>query len=381
MAQLGRILKLANRGSNSYSSLQSLARLYSTAQYENIKVEKKGDKQNVLLIQLNRPKALNALCNSLMSELTKALQEAEADKDIGAVVLTGSERAFAAGADIKEMQTMNTFSDVYNSDFLKGWEAVARCRKPVIAAVNGYSPALSVGDDIKEMCTMSMLQVFTLNFPPFDIPLMRSTKFLIAAVNGYAVLGADIAEMSQMTFETVIATDFPKLLRVDFCRKPIIAVVNGYALGGGCELAMMCDIIYAGEKAQFGQPEITLGTIPGAGGTQRLTRAVGKSKAMEMVLTGNRISAQEAEKAGLVSKVFPPDQVVGEALKTAEKIASFSKTIVAMCKEAVNTGYELTLAEAIHFEKRLFHATFATNDRKEGMTAFVEKRSPNFKDS
>uniref|UniRef100_A0A2C9K285 Probable enoyl-CoA hydratase, mitochondrial n=1 Tax=Biomphalaria glabrata TaxID=6526 RepID=A0A2C9K285_BIOGL len=289
MAQLGRILKLANRGSNSYSSLQSLARLYSTAQYENIKVEKKGDKQNVLLIQLNRPKALNALCNSLMSELTKALQEAEADKDIGAVVLTGSERAFA--------------------------------------------------------------------------------------------VGADIAEMSQMTFETVVATDFPKLLRVDFCRKPIIAVVNGYALGGGCELAMMCDIIYAGEKAQFGQPEITLGTIPGAGGTQRLTRAVGKSKAMEMVLTGNRISAQEAEKAGLVSKVFPPDQVVGEALKTAEKIASFSKTIVAMCKEAVNTGYELTLAEAIHFEKRLFHATFATNDRKEGMTAFVEKRSPNFKDS
>ncbi|KAK0049217.1 enoyl-CoA hydratase mitochondrial-like isoform X1 [Biomphalaria pfeifferi] len=289
MAQMGRILRLANRGSN--SSLQSLARLYSTAQYENIKVEKKGDKQNVLLIQLNRPKALNALCNSLMSDLTKALQEAEADKDIGAVVLTGSERAFAAGADIKEMQTMNTFSDVYNSDFLKGWEAVARCRKPVIAAVNGYS------------------------------------------------------------------------------------------LGGGCELAMMCDIIYAGEKAQFGQPEITLGTIPGAGGTQRLTRAVGKSKAMEMVLTGNRISAQEAEKAGLVSKVFPPDQVVGEALKTAEKIASFSKTIVAMCKEAVNTGYELTLAEAIHFEKRLFHATFATNDRKEGMTAFVEKRSPNFKDS
>ncbi|XP_013094999.2 enoyl-CoA hydratase, mitochondrial-like isoform X2 [Biomphalaria glabrata] len=289
MAQLGRILKLANRGSNSYSSLQSLARLYSTAQYENIKVEKKGDKQNVLLIQLNRPKALNALCNSLMSELTKALQEAEADKDIGAVVLTGSERAFA--------------------------------------------------------------------------------------------VGADIAEMSKMTFETVVATDFPKLLRVDFCRKPIIAVVNGYALGGGCELAMMCDIIYAGEKAQFGQPEITLGTIPGAGGTQRLTRAVGKSKAMEMVLTGNRISAQEAEKAGLVSKVFPPDQVVGEALKTAEKIASFSKTIVAMCKEAVNTGYELTLAEAIHFEKRLFHATFATNDRKEGMTAFVEKRSPNFKDS
>ncbi|KAH9503980.1 putative enoyl-CoA hydratase, mitochondrial [Bulinus truncatus] len=292
MAHLGRILRLSCQSLIVQTKpVGCLGRLYSTAQYENIKVEKKGDKQNVLLIQLNRPKALNALCNALMAELTKALQEAEADKDIGAIVLTGSDRAFAAGADIKEMQTMNTFSDVYNSNFLTGWDGIAKCRKPVIAAVNGY------------------------------------------------------------------------------------------ALGGGCEVAMMCDIIYAGEKAQFGQPEITLGTIPGAGGTQRLTRAIGKSKAMEMVLTGNRISAQEAEKSGLVSKVFPADQVVSEAVRTAEKIASFSKTIVAMCKESVNTGYDLTLAESIHFEKRLFHATFATHDRKEGMTAFVEKRSPNFTDS
>ncbi|XP_059139626.1 enoyl-CoA hydratase, mitochondrial-like isoform X1 [Physella acuta] len=265
-------------------------RFYTSGQYENLKVEKRGEKQNVVLIQLHRPKALNALCDALIAELSTVLDEAEADKNVGAIVLTGSEKAFAAGADIKEMQNINTFSDVYNSNFLMGWDRVARCRKPVLAAVNGF------------------------------------------------------------------------------------------ALGGGCELAMMCDIIYAGEKAQFGQPEITLGTIPGAGGTQRLVRAIGKSKAMELVLTGYRISAQEAEKAGLVSKVFPPDQLVNEAVKTAEKIASFSKVITAMCKEAVNTGYDLTLTEGIHFEKRLFHATFATHDRKEGMSAFVEKRQPDFKD-
>uniref|UniRef100_A0A0B6Z799 Probable enoyl-CoA hydratase, mitochondrial n=1 Tax=Arion vulgaris TaxID=1028688 RepID=A0A0B6Z799_9EUPU len=265
---------------------------YSTSgQYENIKVEKRGEKKNVTLIQLNRPKALNALCTPLIEEINIALSEAEADKDIGAIVITGSEKAFAAGADIKEMQAFNTFSDVYNGNFLEGWDKVTKCVKPVLAAVNGY------------------------------------------------------------------------------------------ALGGGCELAMMCDIIYAGEKAQFAQPEITLGTIPGAGGTQRLARAIGKSKAMEMVLTGNRISAQEAEKAGLVSKVFPPDQLVDETIKIAEKIAGHSKIIVAICKECVNKGYEMTLTEATHFEKRMFHSTFSTHDRKEGMTAFVEKRAPVFKDN
>ncbi|RUS85744.1 hypothetical protein EGW08_006458 [Elysia chlorotica] len=270
-------------------------RLYSSqtsgsGTYTNIKVEKVGEKKNVTLIQLNRPKALNALCDGLIKDLNHALDEAEADSTIGAVVLTGSERAFAAGADIKEMQAMENFSAVYNSDFSLSWNRITNCKKPVLAAVNGF------------------------------------------------------------------------------------------ALGGGCELAMMCDIIYAGEKAQFGQPEITLGTIPGAGGTQRLTHAIGKSKAMEMILTGNRMSAQEAEKAGLVSKVFPPDQLVSEAVKTAEKMASFSKTIVTICKECVNASYNMTLTEGLHLEKRFFHATFSTHDRQEGMTAFVEKRAPDFKD-
>ncbi|KAJ8319299.1 hypothetical protein KUTeg_004390 [Tegillarca granosa] len=238
-----------------------------TGQYQNILVEKKGEKSNVGLIKLNRPKALNALNKALMSELGQALQELSDDKNIGCIVLTGGDRAFAAGADIKEMEGQN-FSE----------------------------------------------------------------------------------------------------------------------LGGGCEVAMMCDIIYAGENAQFGQPEITLGTIPGAGGTQRLCKAIGKSKAMEMILTANRMNAKDAESAGLVSKVFPVDQTVNEAIKTAEKISEFSKVTVAMCKEAVNAcepnaTYEMSLREGLHFEKRIFHATFATNDRKEGMTAFSEKRKPNFTDS
>ncbi|GFS23759.1 enoyl-CoA hydratase, mitochondrial [Elysia marginata] len=203
----------------------------------------------------------------------------------------------------------------------------------------------------------------------------RSTRLLSTA-------GADIKEMQAMeSFSDVYNANFSLAWdRVTKLKKPVLAAVNGFALGGGCELAMMCDIIYAGEKAQFGQPEITLGTIPGAGGTQRLTHAIGKSKAMEMILTGNRISAQEAEKAGLVSKVFPPDQLVNEAVKTAEKMASFSKTIVAICKECVNASYNMTLTEGLHFEKRFFNATFSTHDRKEGMTAFVEKRAPDFKD-
>ncbi|KAK3091165.1 hypothetical protein FSP39_017642 [Pinctada imbricata] len=258
--------------------------------YEFIKAEKRGEKGNVGLIQLNRPKALNALNDGLMKEVGEALTQFEKDDSVGCIVLTGSERAFAAGADIKQMQSQE-FAGVWRGNFLSHWDQLTRANKPIIAAVNGF------------------------------------------------------------------------------------------ALGGGCEVAMMCDIIYAGENAQFGQPEITLGTIPGAGGTQRLTKAIGKSKAMEMVLTANRMSAQEAEKAGLVSKVFPVDKVVDEAIKTAEKISSFSKITVGMCKESVNAAYELSLKEGLHFEKRLFHATFATNDRKEGMTAFSEKRAPNFTDS
>ncbi|XP_055341804.1 enoyl-CoA hydratase, mitochondrial-like [Paramacrobiotus metropolitanus] len=257
--------------------------------FENLIVEVKGDKRNVGLIQLNRPKALNALCSPLMDEINAALERFDADDNIAAVVITGSEKAFAAGADIKEMQN-HAFPAVYRRNFLNRWN--------------------------------------------------RITEF----------------------------------------RKPVIAAVNGFALGGGCELAMMCDIIYAGEKAQFGQPEINIGTIPGAGGTQRLVKAIGKSKAMEMILTGNRISAVEAEKAGLVSKIFPPDQLVGEAVKLAEKIASHSRVAVMMAKEAVNASFEVPLSHGLVYEKRLFHSTFATNDRKEGMTAFLEKRSPSYSD-
>ncbi|XP_030627230.1 enoyl-CoA hydratase, mitochondrial [Chanos chanos] len=261
----------------------------SGGQYQYILVERKGENQNVGFIQLNRPKALNALCDGLMTEVGRALDAFEADSKVGAIVITGSEKAFAAGADIKEMQN-RTFQECYGGNFLAHWNRVSTVKKPVIAAVNGF------------------------------------------------------------------------------------------ALGGGCEFAMMCDIIYAGEKAQFGQPEILLGTIPGAGGTQRLTRAVGKSLAMEMVLTGDRISAQEAKQAGLVSKVLPVDQLVSEAVRCGEKIASNSKLVTAMAKEAVNAAFELTLAEGNRLEKRLFHATFATEDRKEGMTAFVEKRKADFQD-
>ncbi|CAH3176594.1 unnamed protein product [Porites evermanni] len=269
----------------------NLARAYCSAKsFEMIKAEKKGENQNVGFIQLNRPKALNALCDQLMAEMQDALDDFENDKTVGAIVITGSEKAFAAGADIKEMQNL-TYQKCLLGDFLAHWTRVARCRKPVIAAVNGF------------------------------------------------------------------------------------------ALGGGCELAMMCDIIYAGNKAKFGQPEILLGTIPGAGGTQRLPRAVGKSLAMEMILTGNPITAEEAQKSGLVSKVFPAEEVVNEAIKTAEKISSLSKIAVQIAKEAINTGYETSLSEGLHFEKRMFHSTFSTEDRKEGMTAFVEKRKAEFKDN
>lgn len=256
--------------------------------YEFIKTDVVGEKNNVALVTLNRPKALNALCNGLMNELNQALQAFDNDDNIAAIVLTGNEKAFAAGADIKEMQH-NNYAKCIRTNFLAHWTGVTRIQKPIIAAVNGY------------------------------------------------------------------------------------------ALGGGCELAMMCDIIYAGEKAKFGQPEITLGTIPGAGGTQRLTRVVGKSKAMEICLTGNMIDAAEAEKSGLVSKVFPADKLVENAVKLGEKIGTQSPLIVQLCKDAVNTAYETTLQEGLKFERRTFHDTFATKDRLEGMTAFVEKRPANFK--
>ena len=253
--------------------------------YENILLEKHG---KVTLIRLNRPKALNALSPDLTRELADALDKLESDDDVAAVVLTGSDKAFAAGADIKVMKDWS-YMDVYKSDFITGtWE--------------------------------------------------RITKF----------------------------------------RKPTIAAVAGYALGGGCELAMMCDFIIAADTAKFGQPEITIGTIPGAGGTQRLTRFVGKSKAMEMVLTGRMMDAQEAERSGLVSRVVPADQLIDDAITTAQKIASMSLPIVMMAKDSVDRSYEVSLNEGVHFERRLFHSTFATEDQKEGMNAFADKRKPNF---
>jgi enoyl-CoA hydratase len=254
--------------------------------YENILVETHG---SVGLIRLNRPKALNALCDALMKELAQALDAFEKDDAIGAMVLTGSDRAFAAGADIKEMMGYG-YMDVYLGNFItESWQ------------------------------------------------------------------------------------------RASTCRKPIIAAVAGFALGGGCELAMMCDFILAADTAKFGQPEITIGTIPGAGGTQRLTRFVGKSKAMEMCLTGRMMDAAEAERSGLVSRVVAAAELVDEAIKVAAKIASLSRPVVMLAKESVNRAYETTLSEGVQFERRVFHSTFAIEDRKEGMTAFAEKRPPVFK--
>nr|QBH73206.1 putative cyclohex-1-ene-1-carboxyl-CoA hydratase [Embidopsocus sp. OG7631] len=258
-------------------------------QFELIKADVVGQKKSVGLITLNRPKALNALCNQLMTELNQALDTFEKDEKITAVVLTGSEKAFAAGADIKEMKDL-TYADCAKGQSLQNWARITQFRKPTIAAVNGY------------------------------------------------------------------------------------------ALGGGCELAMMCDIIYAGAKAKFGQPEINIGTIPGSGGTQRLTRVVGKSNAMEICLTGNQFTADEAKAMGLVSKIYAPEELVNKAVELADKISTHSPIIVALCKESVNRAYETTLQEGLFFEKRTFNATFATEDRKEGMTAFAEKRAPQFKD-
>ncbi|WGF88341.1 enoyl-CoA hydratase [Marinivivus vitaminiproducens] len=252
--------------------------------YDTLLVETRGA---VGLITLNRPKALNALNGHLIAELNTVLDAFEADEAVRAVVVTGSEKAFAAGADIKEMLS-HDFVSALASDFIAPWDRIARCRKPVIAAVAGY------------------------------------------------------------------------------------------ALGGGCELAMMCDIILAADNARFGQPEINLGTLPGAGGTQRLIRAIGKSKAMEMVLTGRMMDAREAEQANLVARVVPAADLIDEAIKLADTIAEKSAPVVAMAKAAVNAANEIGLNDGLRFERSQFYATFATADRGEGMQAFVDKRSPKF---
>lgn len=258
----------------------------TTRTFEHILVSRSESKK-VGIVQLNRPKALNALCSPLFHELNQALKELDQDKDIGAIVLTGGPKAFAAGADIKEMADRE-FVDNYRENFLGDWTGLVNIRKPIIAAVQGY------------------------------------------------------------------------------------------ALGGGCELAMMCDIIYASDTAKFGQPEIKLGILPGAGGTQRLVRAIGKSKAMELVLSGEMFSAQEAERAGLVARVFPSTELLEKTQKLAETIAGYSQVAVQMNKELVNRSFELSLAEGLHLERRMFQAAFATSDQKEGMRAFMEKRAPHF---
>ena len=242
------------------------------------------------ILTLNRPKVLNALNNDIMLALSNELLALEKNENVHVIVLTGSEKAFAAGADISAMQKWS-YMDVYKSDYIGGfWE----------------------------------------------------------------------------TMKTSI-------------RKPVIAAVSGYALGGGCELAMMCDLIYAAENAKFGQPEIKLGTIPGLGGTQRLTRAVGKAKAMDLVLTGRFMDAQEAESAGLVARILPNENFLDEVIKIAEGMANFSSPVLMMAKQCVNAALETTLEQGLAYERRVFHATFALEDQKEGMSAFVEKRAPNFK--
>lgn len=250
-----------------------------------ILTEKRG---RVALITLNRPEALNALNNDTMLEVTQAVQKFDADAEVGAIVITGSDKAFAAGADIKEMSS-KTATEMYNADWFAGWDVLTRARTPIIAAVNGY------------------------------------------------------------------------------------------ALGGGCELAMMCDFIIAGDKAKFGQPEVNLGVTPGMGGSQRLTRAIGKAKAMEMCLTGRMMAAEEAERSGLVARVVPADELLDSALETAELIASKSFVATSQIKEQVNAVDELSLSQGIQFERRTFHALFSSHDQKEGMTAFMEKRDPDFK--
>jgi enoyl-CoA hydratase len=253
--------------------------------YQNITVETRG---RVGIVRLNRPQALNALNAALITELSAAIDAFEADDQIGCILITGSEKAFAAGADIKEMAD-KSFMNAFMQDFAARWDRVAHARKPVVAAVAGF------------------------------------------------------------------------------------------ALGGGCELAMQCDLIIAADNAKFGQPEIKLGVIPGIGGTQRLTRAIGKAKAMDLILTGRMMDAQEAERAGLVARVVPAADLLLEATKVAETIASMSLPALMVAKESVNRAFETSLAEGVRFERRVFHSLFATDDQKEGMAAFIEKRPPAFK--
>ena len=253
--------------------------------YDNLLVETRG---KVGIVRLNRPQALNALNSHLMNELAGAIDGFEADPLTTCMIITGSEKAFAAGADIKEMAN-KSYMEAFYADFAGAWDRIARCRKPVIAAVAGY------------------------------------------------------------------------------------------ALGGGCELAMQCDIIIAADNARFGQPEIKLGVIPGIGGTQRLTRAVGKAKAMDLILTGRMMDAAEAERAGLVARVVPLANLMDEAMKTAEAICALSLPALMLAKEAVNRAFEVSLAEGVRFERRVFHSLFATEDQKEGMAAFIEKRAPDFR--
>jgi len=274
-------------GSHSRIVLSEAKQPATSHSFDFVKVETHA---KVGLIKLNRPKAFNALSSPLMAELSQAITELDWNANIGCIVLTGSDRAFAAGADIKEMSDLQ-FMDAYKNDFITSWETVSRVRKPVVAAVNGF------------------------------------------------------------------------------------------ALGGGCELAMMCDIIIAGKSAKFGQPEVKLGTIPGAGGTVRTTKSIGKAKAMDLCLTGRFMDADEAERCGLVSRVVDDDKVVSTALQVAETIASYSKPIVMMIKESINASNELPLREGMRLERRMFHSTFATHDQKEGMKAFSEKRPANFTDS
>jgi enoyl-CoA hydratase len=251
---------------------------------QTIIVERRG---RVGIVRLNRPQALNALNATLRNELLGAVEAFDADADVGCILLTGSEKAFAAGADIKEMADQS-YIDIFRADYTADYERLARVRKPIIAAVAGF------------------------------------------------------------------------------------------ALGGGCELAMMCDLIIAADNATFGQPEIKLGVIPGIGGTQRLTRAVGKAKAMDLILTGRMMDAAEAERSGLVARVVPAARLMEEAIKVAETIAAMSQPSLLAAKEAVNRSFETSLAEGVRFERRVFHALFATKDRKEGMAAFIEKRPPRF---